>query len=80
MAHPDARADGRLDAVLMEGDDKRRGQLVRFPFLNADGRINAAQDMRLDGHRPVLCSTWGRTTTPGCALFLFWAAKISSTS
>ena len=54
VAHPDARADGCLDAVLVEGDDKRRGQLVRFPFLDADGRVDAAQDMRLDGHRPVL--------------------------
>ena len=29
---------------------------------------------------PCVCSTCGRMLTPGCVLFLFWAAKISSTS
>ena len=55
---------------LMEGDDKRRGQLVRFPFLNADGRINAAQDMRLDGHRPVLLFHLGQDDHAGLCLVL----------
>ena len=74
------RAYGSLYAVLMIGDNQRSCQLVRFPVLDPDGSEDASEDVGFHCFSPCVCSTCGRMLTPGCVLFLFCAAKISSTS
>ena len=54
MAYPHARPNGRLNAVLVERHDECRGQLVGLMILDPDRRVDASENMRLDGLGPEL--------------------------